>query len=135
MPEANAAPIAEKCALLQLPATSMSKLTKPGAQSRGHYSMLKSELVHTIAQQNPHLYHRDAERIIHTIFNEIVEAMVNGDKVELRGFGVFATKQRDARDGRNPRTGDRVAVKARRVPFFKAGKELRDKLNTGYQMN
>ena len=95
--------------------------------------MLKSELVHTIAEQNPHLYHRDAERIVHTILDEIVEAMTNGDRVELRGFGVFLVKKRDAHNGRNPRTGQTITIEAKRVPFFRAGKELREKLNTGQQ--
>ncbi len=91
--------------------------------------MIKSELVHTISQQNMHLYHRDVERIINTIFEEITEALANGDRVELRGFGAFSVKQRDTRFGRNPRTGETVFVKAKRVPFFKCGKQLHEKLN------
>ena len=95
--------------------------------------MIKSGLVQTIAQQNMHLYHRDVERIINTILEEIIEALANGDRVELRGFGAFSVKQRDARIGRNPRTGDTVAVTAKRVPFFKTGKELRERLNQSTQ--
>jgi len=91
--------------------------------------MIKSELIQLIAQQNPHLYHRDVERIINTIFDEIIVALARGDRVELRGFGAFSVKSRNARQGRNPRTGDSVAVDAKRIPFFKTGKELRDKLN------
>ena len=91
--------------------------------------MIKSELVHTISQQNMYLYHRDVERIINTIFEEITEALANGDRVELRGFGAFSVKQRDTRFGRNPRTGEKVLVKAKRVPFFKCGKQLHEKLN------
>jgi integration host factor subunit beta len=91
--------------------------------------MIKSELIQLIAQQNPHLYHRDVERIINTIFDEIIVALARGDRVELRGFGAFSVKSRDARQGRNPRTGDSVEVDAKRIPFFKTGKELRDKLN------
>ncbi len=91
--------------------------------------MIKSGLVQTIAQQNMHLYHRDVERIINTILDEIIEALANGDRVELRGFGAFSVKQRDARVGRNPRTGEAVSVTAKRVPFFKTGKELRERLN------
>ena len=91
--------------------------------------MIKSELIQLIAQKNPHLYHRDVERIINTIFDEIIVALSRGDRVELRGFGAFSVKSRNARQGRNPRTGDSVAVDAKRIPFFKTGKELRDQLN------
>ncbi len=91
--------------------------------------MIKSTLVQTIAQQNVHLYHRDVERIVNTILDEIIEALANGDRVELRGFGAFSVKQRDARTGRNPRTGEKVEVTAKKVPFFKTGKELRERLN------
>lgn len=91
--------------------------------------MIKSGLVQTIAQQNMHLYHRDVERIINTILDEIIDALAEGDRVELRGFGAFSVKERDARVGRNPRTGETVSVTAKRVPFFKTGKELRERLN------
>ncbi|MGE0211216.1 MAG: integration host factor subunit beta [Parvibaculaceae bacterium] len=91
--------------------------------------MIKSELIQLISQKNPHLYHRDIELIINTVFDEIIQALGNGDRVELRGFGAFSVKGRNARVGRNPRTGDQVAVDAKRVPFFKSGKELRERLN------
>ena len=91
--------------------------------------MIKSDLIHKISQQNKHLYHQDVERIINTIFDEIIETLANGDRVELRGFGNFSVKQRDTRHGRNPRTGETILVKAKRVPFFKCGKPLREKLN------
>ena len=91
--------------------------------------MIKSELIQLIAQKNPHLYHRDVERIINTIFDEIIVALARGDRVELRGFGAFSVKSRNARQGHNPRTGDSVAVDAKFIPFFKTGKELRDRLN------
>ena len=91
--------------------------------------MIKSELVQKIADKNPHLYHRDVERIVNTIFDEIIEAMARGDRVELRGFGAFSVKKRDARAGRNPRTGESVSVDQKHVPFFKTGKLLRDRLN------
>lgn len=91
--------------------------------------MIKSELIQKIANTNPHLYLRDVERIINTLLDEVVEALKRGDRVELRGFGAFSVKERDARQGRNPRTGDAVAVNAKRVPFFKTGKELRERLN------
>jgi integration host factor subunit beta len=92
--------------------------------------MIKSELIQRISQKNPHLYHRDVERIINTVFDKIIEALGNGDRVELRGFGAFSVKDRQARDGRNPRTGESVHVEAKRVPFFKTGKELRERLNS-----
>lgn len=91
--------------------------------------MIKSELVQKIADENRHLYQRDVERIVGTIFDEIVEAMADGKRVELRGFGAFSVKKRDARTGRNPRTGVTVSVEEKHVPFFKTGKLLRDRLN------
>ena len=91
--------------------------------------MIRSELVQIITDQNPHLYQRDVERIVNTVFDEITNAMANGDRVELRGFGAFSVKRRDARVGRNPRTGASVDVEEKHVPFFKTGKLLRDRLN------
>ncbi|TDL81799.1 integration host factor subunit beta [Palleronia sediminis] len=91
--------------------------------------MIRSELIQKIADENPHLYQRDVERIVNTVFEEITEAMANGNRVELRGFGAFSVKRRDARTGRNPRTGESVEVEEKHVPFFKAGKALRDRLN------
>ena len=91
--------------------------------------MIKSELVQKIADENPHLYQRDVERIVGTIFDEIIEAMAAGKRVELRGFGAFSVKKREARTGRNPRTGEAVNVDEKFVPFFKTGKLLRDRLN------
>jgi len=91
--------------------------------------MIKSELIAKIAEANPHLYHRDVERIVSTIFDEITSALSRGDRVELRGFGAFSVKGRPARTGRNPRTGDQVEVAEKRVPYFKTGKDLRERLN------
>jgi integration host factor subunit beta len=91
--------------------------------------MTKSELILRIGELNPHLYHRDVERIVTTIFEEITDALAQRERVELRGFGAFSVKFRDARRGRNPRTGETVAVEQKVVPFFKTGKELRDRLN------
>ena len=91
--------------------------------------MIRSELIHKIANANTHLYHRDVERIVNVLFDEIVEALTRGDRVELRGFGAFTVKHRAARQGRNPRTGAAVPVAEKLVPFFKTGKELRDRLN------
>jgi integration host factor subunit beta len=92
-------------------------------------TMIKSELVQKLAEQNPHLFQRDIEKIVATIFGEIAKALSTGDRVELRGFGAFSIKSRPARTGRNPRTGETVSVSAKHVPFFKTGKELRDRLN------
>ena len=91
--------------------------------------MTKSELIQRLAEANPHLYQRDVERIVITIFDEITEALANGDRVELRGFGAFSVKGRGARVGRNPRTGEAVNVAAKYIPYFKTGKQLREKLN------
>jgi len=91
--------------------------------------MIRSELVQKIADENPHLYQKDVERIVGTIFDEIINAMVAGDRVELRGFGAFSVKKRKARLGRNPRTGEAVNVAEKHVAFFKTGKLLRDRLN------
>ena len=91
--------------------------------------MIRSELVEKIAAENPHLFQRDIERIIGTVFDEIIDAMSNGNRVELRGFSSFSVKQREARRGRNPRTGETVDVEEKHVPFFKTGKLLRDRLN------
>jgi integration host factor subunit beta len=92
--------------------------------------MTKSELIARLAAANPHLYHRDVERIVTTIFEEITAALARGDRVELRGFGAFSVKQRGARTGRNPRTGQAVSVTEKHIPYFKTGKELRERLNT-----
>lgn len=94
-----------------------------------HKAMTKSELILKIGQMNPHLYHRDVERIVGAIFEEITTALSRGDRVELRGFGAFSVKQREARVGRNPRTGDTVSVARKVIPFFKTGKQLRERLN------
>ncbi|PCD77451.1 integration host factor subunit beta [Pseudothioclava arenosa] len=91
--------------------------------------MIRSELIAKISEENPHLFQRDVEKIVNTIFEEIVSALARGDRVELRGFGAFSVKRRDARTGRNPRTGEAVDVDEKHVPFFKTGKLLRDRLN------
>lgn len=91
--------------------------------------MTKSELVARVAERHPHLYQKDVEKIVGVIFEEITQALSRGDRVELRGFGAFSVKSREPRAGRNPRTGEAVAVDAKSVPFFKTGKELRERLN------
>jgi integration host factor subunit beta len=91
--------------------------------------MTKSELILRLAELNPHLYQRDVERIVATIFDEIAAALARGQRVELRGFGAFSVKWRGARVGRNPRTGEAVQVNEKATPFFKTGKDLRERLN------
>ena len=91
--------------------------------------MIKSELIAMLSEENPHLYQRDVERVVSTIFETISEALAEGDRVELRGFGALSVRSRPARAGRNPRTGETVEVPAKAVPFFKSGKELRERLN------
>ena len=91
--------------------------------------MTKSELILRIAEQNPHLYQRDVERIVSTVFDEISGALARGDRVELRGFGSFSVKRRGPRIGRNPRTGEAVNVTEKFIPGFKTGKELHERLN------
>ena len=98
-------------------------------EPEGDYAVIKSELVQIIANRNPHLFQRDVENIVGAIFDEITDALADGNRVELRGFGAFSVKNRPARSGRNPRTGDSVEVEEKWVPFFKTGKELRDRLN------
>jgi len=93
--------------------------------------MLRSELIEILASENPHLRTSDVELIVNTIFETIEEALRTGDRVELRGFGAFSVRVREARKGRNPRTGETVHVPAKAVPFFKAGKELRARVNGG----
>jgi len=93
--------------------------------------MIKSELVQKALDANPHLFQRDAERIVGAFFDEIATALARRERVELRGFGAFSTKHRKARQGRNPRTGASVQVPEKFVPFFKAGKGLRERLNGG----
>jgi integration host factor subunit beta len=95
--------------------------------------MTKSELVQRLADAHPHLYQRDVEGLVTAIFDQIAGALARGDRVELRGFGAFSVKRRDARTGRNPRTGDSVQVAEKHIPFFKTGKQLRDRLNQAGQ--
>ena len=91
--------------------------------------MVKSDLVHHIAGQNPHLYRRDIENVVNAMLGEITTALARGDRIELRGFGVFSIRHRSARTGRNPRTGANVSVDEKSLPFFETGKEMRERLN------
>ena len=93
--------------------------------------MTKSELIAKLSAENPRLYHREVERIVSTIFEEITAALSRGDRVELRGFGAFSVKARPSRVGRNPRTGESVSVDEKFIPYFKTGKQLRERLNNG----
>ena len=91
--------------------------------------MIRSELVQLLIQDNPELAVREVEKIVEIFFDEICQRLTDGGRVELRGFGAFSTRARDARTGRNPRTGETVDVDAKRVPYFKPGKEMRQRLN------
>ena len=91
--------------------------------------MIRSELLQQLAQESPDLRGEEIERVVDVFFDEIGRRLAEGGRVELRGFGAFSTRDRDARKGRNPRTGDTVEVPAKRVPYFKPGKEMRQRLN------
>ena len=91
--------------------------------------MTRSELIAKLAAKNPTLYHRDIERLVATILDEVSAALERGNRVELRGFGAFSVRERKARVGRNPRTGTSVQVPEKKVPFFKMGKGMRERLN------
>ena len=91
--------------------------------------MIRSELVEALARDNPELKAEEVEQVVHIFFDEIAQRLAEGGRVELRGFGAFSTRERDARKGRNPRTGDSVEVPGKKVPYFKPGKEMRAKLN------
>ncbi len=91
--------------------------------------MIRSELLQALAKENPELRADDIERVVDVFFDEIAQRLAQGGRVELRGFGAFSTRERDARKGRNPRTGASVEVPGKRVPYFKPGKEIRQRLN------
>ena len=91
--------------------------------------MTKSELINRVAERLPYLTRKDAEIIVNTIFDSMVDALVDGDRIEIRGFGSFKVKNRGDREGRNPKTGESVRIPAKRMPFFKIGKELYERIN------
>lgn len=91
--------------------------------------MIKSELIDKLATENPHLTQGEVERLVNVILGEMVEALAKRGRVEIRGFGAFSVRHRPARQGRNPRTGESVNVPAKSVPFFKSGKDMRERLN------
>jgi integration host factor subunit beta len=92
--------------------------------------MIKSELIKRLAEQNPHLYQRDLEKIVNTMFETLIAGLARSDRVEIRGFGTFSVRTRRARQGRNPRSGVAVSVKKKNFAYFKCGKEMRDRLNS-----
>jgi integration host factor subunit beta len=106
-----------------------SEFAQSFGSRQGHSDMIKSELIAALAAENTHLTQKDIERVVGVIFERVVAALESGGRVELRGFGAFSVRSRAARAGRNPRTGATVQVRAKHVPFFKSGKELRAKLN------
>ena len=91
--------------------------------------MTKSELIQKLADENSHLHMSDIERVVNVVLEEISGALTRGDRVELRGLGAFSVRERQSRVGRNPRTGESVEVPAKRTPFFKMGRELKERLN------
>lgn len=100
-----------------------------GVALRGETIMIRSELLQELHKDNPDLRAEEIEQVVDIFFDEIAERLAEGGRVELRGFGAFSTREREARTGRNPRTGESVSVPAKRVPYFKAGKEIRNRLN------
>ena len=97
----------------------------------GRMAMIRSELLNVLGKDNPDLRAEDVEQVVDIFFDEISQRLAEGGRVELRGFGAFSTRARDARQGRNPRTGEAVRVEAKRVPYFRPGKEMRRVLNEG----
>jgi integration host factor subunit beta len=128
LPQPSSLTVSFPFGTLRLPSGDLLPRPKKASQLVG-LTMIKSELIQRVATANPHLFHRDVERIINIVLDEITGALARGDRVELRGFGAFTVKHRAARQGRNPRTGDTVFVEDKYVPFFKTGKELRERLN------
>jgi integration host factor subunit beta len=98
-------------------------------ETRGDFFVIRSELVQKLCDDHPDLTAKEIERVVSAFFDSIIAQLQKGGRVELRGFGAFSTRDREARKGRNPRTGDTVDVDAKRVPYFKPGKEMRERLN------
>lgn len=92
--------------------------------------MTKSDLIQKMSEKEPNLSRRDMELVVNTVFDQMRDALVGGDRIEIRGFGSFSVKDREAREGRNPKTGTVVSVPAKRVPYFKVGKELRERVDS-----
>jgi integration host factor subunit beta len=92
--------------------------------------MIKSELVNRLSESNPHVFHRDMEKVVNAVLSEIATALERGNRIEIRGFGAFSVKVRAARASRNPRTGAPVQVDSKKRPYFRMGKELRKRLNS-----
>jgi integration host factor subunit beta len=104
-------------------------LAAQSVHDRREFAMIRSELLQELHKDNPDLRADEIEQVVDIFFDEIAQRLAEGGRVELRGFGAFSTREREARSGRNPRTGDAVDVPAKRVPYFKAGKEIRERLN------
>ncbi|MBB3980648.1 integration host factor beta subunit [Sphingobium fontiphilum] len=121
----NPCQLSAACRQFMLASCALTARDKPHGEN-----MIRSELIQTLAQENPGLTLMEVERIVDIFFKEIVDRLAAGGRVELRGFGAFTTRAREARTGRNPRTGEQVPVDAKRVPYFKPGKEMRERLNT-----
>jgi integration host factor subunit beta len=102
---------------------------RPALAAGERVDMIRSELLQTLAAENPDLRPEEIEQVVSIFFDEIAKRLAEGGRVELRGFGAFSTRGRDARTGRNPRTGETVDVPSKRVPYFKPGKEMRERLN------
>jgi len=91
--------------------------------------MTKRDLIEKLAEKCKSLSQKDAETVVNTVFNSMTEALAKGERIEIRGFGSFQVKNREAREGRNPRSGEKVMVASKKVPFFKAGKELKKRVD------
>ena len=95
--------------------------------------MTKSGLIEAIAERTPHISKKDTEIVVNTIFDSMAQALSQGERIEIRGFGSFQVKRREAREGRNPKTGEPVHISAKRTPFFKVGKELKERIDTAWR--
>jgi integration host factor subunit beta len=97
--------------------------------------MTKSDLIERVADRVPHISKKDTELVVNTIFDSMTEALRGSDRIEIRGFGSFQVKIREAREGRNPKTGEEVKIPAKRTPFFKVGKELKERIDAAWRSN
>ena len=95
-------------------------------------AMTKSGLIEAVAERTPHISKKDTEIVVNTIFDAMTEALKQGERIEIRGFGSFQVKVREAREGRNPKTGEEVQIPAKRTPFFKVGKELKEMVDASH---
>ena len=105
------------------------KFPNRGIGKIGDHDMTKSGLIEEVAKRTPHISKKDMEVVVNTIFDSMIDALREGERIEIRGFGSFQVKIREAREGRNPKTGEPVHISAKRTPFFKVGKELKEKVD------